>query len=193
MEDFKVEGQNIRHIGLVTLRPGDAKEVVEAYRYTMQPHHQPAVLILSQQPLPTLDRSKYAPASGVSRGAYVLDDAPEVYPDIILIGIGCELSLAVEAHEKLCAEGIRSRLVSMPSWEIFEHQPKFYRESVLPPGTKICIVTEQASTFTSERYVGTEGSTIGSKTYETSTPIMAVQNLESIHKNPMECAAAKAR
>src|ERR1700679_1478899 len=104
MEDFKVEGQNIRHIGLVTLRPGDAKEVVVAYRYTMQPHHQPAVLILSQQPLPTLDRSKYAPASGVSRGAYVLDDAPEVYPDIILIGIGCELSLAVEAHEKLCAE-----------------------------------------------------------------------------------------
>ena len=108
--------------GLVTLRPGDANEVVEAYRYIMQLRHEPAVLALSRQPLPTLDRSKYAPASGVARGAYVLADAPGGNPEVILIASGSEVILAVQAHEKLMAEGIRSRVVSMPSWEIFEHQ-----------------------------------------------------------------------
>ena len=108
--------------GLVTLRPGDANEVVEAYRYVMQLRHEPAVLALSRQPLPTLDRRKYASASGVARGAYVLADAPGGDPEVILIATGSELSLAAEAHEKLCTEGIRSRLVSMPSWDIFEHQ-----------------------------------------------------------------------
>ena len=119
--------------GLVTLRPGDANEVVEAYRYIMQLRHEPAVLVLSRQPLPTLDRSKYAPAAGVARGAYVLADAPEGKPEVILIATGSEVCLAVEAHEELLAEGIRSRVVSMPSWEIFDHQTKEYRESVLPP------------------------------------------------------------
>ena len=119
--------------GLVTLRPGDANEVVEAYRYVMQLRHQPAVLVLSRQPLPTLDRRKYAPASGVARGAYVLADAPGGNPEVILIASGSEVSLAVEAHEKLLAEGIRSRVVSMPSWDIFEHQTQEYRDSVLPP------------------------------------------------------------
>ena len=118
--------------GLITLRPADANEVVEAYRYIMQLRHQPAVLALSRQPLPTLDRNKYAPASGVARGAYVLADAPGGDPEVILIASGSEVSLAVDAHEKLLAEGIRSRVVSMPSWEIFDHQPKEYRESVLP-------------------------------------------------------------
>ena len=108
--------------GLVTLRPGDANEVVEAYRYIMQLHHQPAVLVLSRQAVPTLDRSKYAPASGVARGAYVLADSPGGNPEVILIASGSEVSLAVQAHEKLSAEGIRSRVVSMPSWEIFDHQ-----------------------------------------------------------------------
>ena len=117
--------------GLVTLRPGDANEVVEAYRYIMQLRHQPAVLVLSRQPLPTLDRSKYAPASGVAQGAYVLADAPGGNPEVILIASGSEVSLAVEAHEKLIAEGIRSRVVSMPSWDIFEHQTQEYRDSVL--------------------------------------------------------------
>ena len=107
--------------GLITLRPGDANEVIEAYRYIMQLRHEPAVLVLSRQPLPTLDRKKYAPASGVARGAYVLADAGG-NPEVILIASGSEVSLAVEAHEKLVAEGIRSRVVSMPSWEIFEHQ-----------------------------------------------------------------------
>src|SRR5207247_5749488 len=119
--------------GLVTLRPGDANEVVEAYRYVMQLRHQPAVLALSRQPLPTLDRSVYAAATGVARGAYVLADPPGGNPDVILIASGSELSLAVEAHGKLLAEGIRARVVSMPSWEIFDHQTQAYRDSVLPP------------------------------------------------------------
>src|SRR5207244_9869247 len=105
--------------GLVVLRPADANEVVEAYRYIMQLRHAPAVLALSRQPLPTLDRSKYAPASGVARGAYVLGDASRGNPEVILIASGSEVSLAVEAHEKLVADGIRSRVVSMPSWDIF--------------------------------------------------------------------------
>jgi transketolase len=107
--------------GLITLRPGDANEVVEAYRYVMQLRHQPAALVLSRQPLPTLDRRTHAPAAGVARGAYVLADAPGGTPEVILIASGSELSLAVEAHEQLLAEGIRSRVVSMPSWEIFDH------------------------------------------------------------------------
>src|SRR5713226_2852547 len=118
--------------GLVTLRPADANEVVEAYRYVMQLRHEPAVLALSRQPLPTLDRQKYASASGVAQGAYVLADAPGGDPEVILIASGSEVILAVEALEQLTSEGIRSRVVSMPSWDIFEHQPQSYRESVLP-------------------------------------------------------------
>ena len=119
--------------GLVTLRPGDANEVVEAYRYIMQLRHQPAVLVLSRQPLPTLDRTKYAPAAGVSRGAYVLADTPGRDPKVILIATGSEVSVAVDAHDNSAAEGIRSRVVSMASWDIFEHQSREYRDSVLPP------------------------------------------------------------
>ncbi len=109
--------------GLVTLRPGDANEVVEAYRYLMPLRHEPAVLVLSRQPLPTIDRSKYASAAGVARGAYILADAPDGKPEVILIATGSEIALAVEAHEVLIAEGVGSRVVSMPSWDIFEHQP----------------------------------------------------------------------
>ena len=119
--------------GLALLRPGDANEVVEAYRYMMQLRHQPAVLVLSRQPLPTLDRSKYAPASGVARGAYVLADAPGANPEIIFIATGSEVSLAIEAHETLRTEGIRSRVVSMPSWDIFEHQSQEYRDQFYRP------------------------------------------------------------
>src|SRR5207244_6697998 len=137
------------------MRPGDANEVVEAYRTIMQLRHQPAVLALSRQPLPTLDRSKYAPASGVARGAYVLGDAPGGNPDVILIATGSELSLTVHAHEKLLSEGIRSRVVSMPSWELFEQQSQEYRDSVLPPRVKARVAVEQASTLGWERYVGT--------------------------------------
>ncbi len=161
--------------GLVTLRPGDANEVVEAYRYIMQLRHEPAALVLSRQPLPTLDRNKYAPASGVARGAYVLADAPGKNPEVILIATGSEVSLAVEAHEKLLAEGIRSRVVSMPSWDLFEHQPQAYRDGVLPPNVKARVAVEQASTFGWERYVGTEGRVIGMKTFGASAPLKELQ------------------
>lgn len=161
--------------GLVTLRPGDANEVVEAYRCIMQLRHEPAVLVLSRQPLPTIDRAKYAPASGVCKGAYVLADAPEGKPEVILIASGSEVSLAIDAHEKLVAGGIRSRVVSMPSWDIFEHQSKEYRESVLPPAIKARVSIEQASTFGWERYVGSEGRMIGMKTFGASAPLKALQ------------------
>ena len=162
--------------GLVTLRPGDANEVVEAYRYVIQLRHQPAVLVVSRQPLPTLDRSKYAPASGVARGAYVLADSPDSNPEIIIIATGSEVSLAVEAHEKLRAEGHSfTRVISMPSWDIFEHQSQEYRDSVLPPGVKARVAVEQASTFGWERYVGTEGCVIGMKTFGASAPLKELQ------------------
>ena len=161
--------------GLVTLRPGDANEVIEAYRYIMQLRHEPAVLVLSRQPLPTLDRKKYAPASGVARGAYVLADAPGGDPEVVLIASGSEVSLAVEAHEKLIAEGIRSRVVSMPSWDIFEHQTQEYQDSVLPPGVIARIAVEQASTFGWERYIGKRGRMIGMKTFGASAPLKELQ------------------
>ena len=161
--------------GLVTLRPGDANEVVEAYRYVMQLHHEPAVLALSRQPLPTLDRTKYAPASGVARGAYVLADAPGGGPEVIIIASGSEVMLAVQAHEQLLADGIRSRVVSMSSWDIFEHQTQQYRDSVLPPNITARVAVEQASTFGWERYVGATGRIIGMKTFGASAPLKELQ------------------
>jgi transketolase len=161
--------------GLVVLRPGDANEVVEAYRYIIQLRHEPAVLALSRQPLPTLDRSKYAPASGVARGAYVLGDALGGKPEVILIASGSEVSLCVKAHEELLAEGIRSRVVSMPSWDIFEHQTQEYQDSVLPPGVRARVAVEQASTFGWERYVGRSGRVIGMKTFGASAPLKELQ------------------
>ncbi|MBV8244111.1 MAG: transketolase [Hyphomicrobiales bacterium] len=157
--------------GLVVLRPADANEVVEAYRYIMQLRHEPAVLALSRQPLPTLDRSKYASAAGLARGAYVLADAPGGKPEVILIASGSEVSLCVNAHEQLLAQGIRSRVVSMPSWDIFEHQPIAYQDSVLPPDVTARVAVEEASTFGWERYVGRSGRVIGMKTFGASAPL----------------------
>src|ERR1700730_16690578 len=161
--------------GLVTLRPADANEVVEAYRYVMQLRHQPAVLALSRQALPTLDRSKYAPASGVAQGAYVLADARGGNPELILIASGSEVSLVVEAYERLLKEGIRARVVSMPSWDIFEHQTQEYRDSVLPPDVTARVAVEEASTLGWERYVGRSGSIIGMKTFGASAPLKELQ------------------
>jgi transketolase len=161
--------------GLVVLRPGDANEVVEAYRYIMQLRHQPAVLALSRQPLPTLDRSKYASAAGVAKGAYVLADPPGGNPEVILIATGSEVCLAVDSHEQLLAEGIKSRVVSMPSWDIFEHQSKEYRESVLPPKVTARVAVEQGSTLGWERYVGPTGKVIGMKTFGSSAPLAELQ------------------
>jgi len=161
--------------GLVLLRPADANEVVEAYRYIMKLRHEPAALALSRQSLPTLDRSKYAPASGLAHGAYVLGDAPGGDPEVIVIGSGSEVSLCVQAHEKLLAEGIRSRVVSMPSWDIFEHQTPEYRDSVLPPHVTARLAVEQASTLGWERYVGGLGRIIGMKTFGSSAPLKELQ------------------
>ena len=161
--------------GLVTLRPADANEVVEAYRYVMQLRHVPAVLALSRQPLPTLDRTKYAPATGVARGAYVLADPPGGNPEVILIASGSEVSLAVNAHETLLLQGIRSRVISMPSWDIFDHQTLEYRDSVLPPSVKLRVAIEQASTLGWERYVGPFGRIIGMRTFGASAPLKELQ------------------
>lgn len=161
--------------GLVTLRPADANEVVEAYRHILQLRHEPAALVLSRQPLPTFDRNKYASAAGVAHGAYVLADAPDHKPEVILIASGSEVSLALQAHEELLAEGIRSRVVSMPSWDIFEHQTQAYRDSVLPPGVTARVAVEQASTFGWERYVGQYGRIIGMKTFGASAPLKELQ------------------
>jgi transketolase len=161
--------------GLVVLRPGDANEVVEAYRYVLQLRHQPAVIALSRQPLPTFDRSKYASAAGVARGAYVMADAPGGPPEIILIATGSEVSLIVEAHAVLVSRGIRSRVVSMPSWDIFEHQPQSYRQEVLPPAVKARIAVEQGSELAWERYVGADGRVIGMKTFGASAPLKELQ------------------
>jgi transketolase len=161
--------------GLVTMRPGDANEVVEAYRYVMRLRREPAVLALSRQALPTLDRSKYAPASGVSRGAYVLADPVDRKPEVILIASGSELILAVQAHEQLTSEGIKSRVVSMPSWDVFEQQTRKYRDSVLPPEVTARIALEQASTFGWERYAGSAGRIIGMETFGASAPLKELQ------------------
>ena len=161
--------------GLVTLRPADANEVVGAYRCILQLRHTPAVLALSRQPLPTLDRTRYASATGVAQGAYVLADAPGSLPEVILIASGSEVSLAVKAHETLRAEGIRSRVVSMPSWELFDQQPPAYRDRVLPPTVKARVAIEQASTLGWERYVGDAGRVIGMRTFGASAPLKALQ------------------
>jgi transketolase len=161
--------------GLAVLRPADANEVVEAYRYVLELRHQPAVIALSRQPLPTFDRSKYASAAGVARGAYVMADAPGSAPEIILIASGSEVSLVVEAHEKMTSQGIRCRVVSMPSWDIFEHQPQSYREEVLPPRVTARIAVEQGSVLGWDKYVGPGGRIIGMKTFGASAPLKELQ------------------
>jgi transketolase len=161
--------------GLLTIRPADGNEVVEAYRYIMKLTHEPVVLVLTRQAVPTIDRTKYAPASGLAYGAYVLGDAPGGNPEVILIASGSEVSLAVEAHEKLLADGIRSRVVSMPSWEIFDHQPLDYRDSVLPRTVRARIAVEQASTFGWAQYTGLDGCIIGMKTFGASAPLKELQ------------------
>ena len=161
--------------GLVLFRPGDANEVVEAYRYVAQLRHQPAALALSRQPLPTFDRGKYASAAGVALGAYVMADTAGGAPEIILIASGSEVSLIVQAHETLAARGIRSRIVSMPSWDVFEHQPQSYRDDVLPPAVRARIAVEQGSVLGWDRYVGADGRIIGMKTFGASAPLKELQ------------------
>ena len=156
---------------LMVLRPADANEVVEAWKVIAQLQHQPVALVLTRQPLPTFDRTKYGAASGVARGAYVLADAPGGTPDVILMGTGSEVSLCVEAYEKLNSVGINARVVSMPSWDIFEHQDAAYKESVLPSSITARVSVEMASTFGWERYVGLKGRKIGMHRFGASAPL----------------------
>jgi transketolase len=157
--------------GLITLRPGDANEVAEAWKVVLKMKHQPACLILCRQALPTLDRTKYAPASGVAKGAYVLGDFGQGAPKVILIGTGSEVFLCVDAAEALAAEGISARVVSMPSCELFEQQDAAYRESVLPDALNARVAVEQASTIGWAHYVGRNGAVVGMKTFGASAPL----------------------
>ncbi|HEY4406995.1 MAG TPA: transketolase [Xanthobacteraceae bacterium] len=157
--------------GLITLRPADANEVAEAWRVIMGLTHQPACLVLSRQPLPTVDRTRYATATGVARGAYILADAPDGKPAVILIGTGSEVSLCVAAHEQLAREGIPARVVSMPSWELFEQQDKAYRDRILPPPIAARVSVEMGSVIGWDRYVGTTGAKVGMHTFGSSAPL----------------------
>ncbi|CAB3769142.1 transketolase [Paraburkholderia humisilvae] len=162
--------------GLTTLRPADANEVGEAWRVALSRPHNPACIVLTRQPLPTFDRKKYAPAAGVRRGAYVLADTEGgKKPQVLLLATGSEVSLCVEAYEKLKAEGIAARVVSMPSWDIFENQDQAYKDSVLPPDVHARVAVEQAATLGWDRYVGRLGSQIVMHTFGASAPLKALK------------------
>ena len=161
--------------GLTTIRPADANEVVEAWRVITQLRHEPVALVLTRQALPTFDRSKVAPAAGVARGAYVLADPPDGAPQVLLLATGSEVSLCVAARDQLARDGIRARVVSMPSWELFEKQPQEYREDVLPPTVTARVSVEQAGTLGWSRYVGPGGICLGMKTFGASAPLQQLQ------------------
>jgi transketolase len=161
--------------GLIVLRPADANEVVEAWRVILELHHEPVALVLTRQALPTFDRSRYAPARGVAQGAYVLADPKAGKPEVLLLASGSEVTLCLEAHERLAAEGVKARVVSMPSWEIFEQQSAEYRESVLPAAVTARVAVEQAATFGWTQYTGTGGETIGMRTFGASAPLKELQ------------------
>jgi transketolase len=157
--------------GLIVLRPADANEVVEAWKVIMKLHHAPAALVLTRQALSTIDRTKYGSASGLAQGAYILADAPNSKPDVLLLATGSEVSLCMEAYERLKAEGIKARVVSMPSWELFDDQPLEYRHRVLPPEVTARVSVEQASVFGWAKYVGVTGHSIGMRSFGASAPL----------------------
>lgn len=157
--------------GLTLIRPCDANEVAQMWRYVIPLRHEPVALILTRQKLPTLDRSRYASAQGLHQGGYILADAPDQKPQVILIATGSEVHTAIEAYEKLSSEGIAARVVSLPSWEIFEKQSQSVRDKVLPPNVKARIAIEKASTFGWERYVGDQGKIIGMHSFGASAPL----------------------
>jgi transketolase len=178
--------------GLITLRPGDANEVAEAWRTVLKLRHKPAAIVLSRQAMPTLDRAKYSSAAGLAKGAYVLADAPGGTPEVLLLGTGSEVSLCVAAHEQLTREGIRSRVVSMPSWELFDDQPQEYKDSVLPPPVTARVSVEQASAMGWERYVGPAGRIIGMRTFGASAPLKELQKKFGFEPERVVAAAKEA-
>ena len=164
--------------GLITLRPADANEVVEAWRVIAALRHEPVALILTRQAVPTLDRTKYAAAEGLRRGAYILADADDRRPQVLILATGSEVALCVEAYETLKSEGIKARVVSMPSWEMFEHYCRAhpeYREQVLPESVNARVSVEQGSTLGWARYVGRNGHSIGMETFGASAPLKELQ------------------
>ena len=161
--------------GLVTMRPGDANEVGECWRVIMKYRHHPVCLVLTRQAVPTLDRTKYAAASGAARGAYILADADGGQPDVLLLATGSEVAMAVDAYERLKKDGVKARVVSMPSWEIFEEQDDAYKQQVMPPEVSARVSVELASTFGWARYVGTNGVSIGMKGFGASAPLKDLQ------------------
>ena len=161
--------------GLMLIRPADANEVVEAWKVVMQLDHEPAALVLSRQPVPTFDRSKYGAASGLAKGGYILADADDGKPEVILMATGTEVYLCVDAYEKLKADGIKARVVSMPSWNLFDRQSDDYETKVLPPGVTARVAVEQAATFGWSQYVGPTGTVIGMHRFGASAPIKDLQ------------------
>ena len=161
--------------GLITLRPADANEIVEAWRAVIERHHEPAAIVVSRQATPTVDRTRYASAEGLHKGAYVLADADGGSPEVLLLATGTEVALCVDAYEALKADGIQARVVSMPSWELFEQQSRAYRDDVLPPSVRARVAVEQASTMGWDRYVGADGCIIGMETFGSSAPLKDLQ------------------
>jgi transketolase len=157
--------------GILVFRPADANEVVETWKVVASLTNEPAVLALSRQALPTLDRAVTGAASGVARGAYVLMDAEGGDPDVLLLATGSEVQLALAAREELAGSGLRARVVSMPCWELFDRQPREYRDEVLPPGVRARVAVELGSTFGWERYVGDGGTVVGMTTFGASAPL----------------------
>ncbi len=160
--------------GLVVIRPADANEMSEAYRCILQLQHRPAALICSRQPLPVVDRTKFAPAAGLAKGAYILTDAPDAKPEVILIASGSEVTLCLTARDKLVEEGVKTRVVSMPSWELFEEQNATYRDSVLPPSVTARVTVEEGSPLGWQRYAGPAGVVLGMRTFGLSAPMKVV-------------------
>jgi transketolase len=178
--------------GLMLIRPADANEVVEAWKVVMQLDHEPAALVLSRQPVPTFDRSKYGAASGLAKGAYILADASDGKPEVILMSTGSEVSLCVSAYEQLKTEGIKARVVSMPSWNLFEQQSDEYKAKVLPPEVKARVAVEQAAVFGWSQYVGPTGTVIGMRRFGASAPIKDLQKKFGFTTENVVAAARKA-
>jgi transketolase len=174
---------------ILTFRPADANEVAETWRYVMTLQHEPAVLALSRQAMPTLDRTHYASAAGVAKGAYVVADSGGT-PEVILIGTGSELQLCIGAYEQLTASGVQARVVSMPSWELFEKQTAEYKTSVLPAAVRARVSVEAGTTFGWRKYIGDDGEAVGHDDFGASAPI---KDLMSHFGFTVENVVAKAR
>jgi transketolase len=176
----------------MVLRPADANEVVEAWKVIIKLQHEPAAIVLSRQAVPTFDRTKYGSAAGVAKGAYILADAADGKPEVILMATGTEVSLCVNAYEQLKTEGIKARVLSMPSWGLFDSQSDEYKAKVLPPEVKARVAVEQAATFGWSQYVGPSGTIIGMRRFGASAPIKDLQKKFGFTTENVVAAARKA-